>query len=59
MDHAEIFNRSIDMEIELEFPMFPPSELELTRYQLIISYGKQISANEGIDSLIYASYCWK
>ena len=45
MDHAEIFNRSIDMEIELEFPMFPPSELELIRYQWSISYGKQSSTN--------------
>ena len=45
MDHADIFNISTEMEREFEFPMFPPSELELIRYKLSISYGKQSSVN--------------
>ena len=45
MDHAEIINISTYMEREFEFPMFPPSELELISYQLSISYGKQSSVN--------------
>ena len=42
MDHVEIINISTEMEREFELPMFPPSELELIRYQLSISYGKQV-----------------
>ena len=42
MDHAEIMNISTKMEIEFKFPMFPPSELELIRNHLSISYGKQV-----------------
>ena len=45
MDHVEIFNISIEKERELEFHMFPPSKLELIRYELSISYGKQSSIN--------------
>ena len=59
MDHADIINISTEMARELKFPMFPPSELKLIRYQLSISYGKQSSVNQGINSLIYASGCWK
>ena len=39
-DHAKIFNISTKMEREFELLMLPPSELELIRYQLSISYGK-------------------
>ena len=42
MDHAEIINISTEMEREFEFPMLPPSELELIRHDLIIIYGKQV-----------------
>ena len=42
MDHAKIFNISTDKQRELELHMFPPSKLELIRYQLSISYGKQV-----------------
>ena len=42
MDHEEIINISTEMEREFEFPMLPPSELELIRHQLSISYDKQI-----------------
>ena len=42
MDHAEIFIISTEKERELELHMFPPSKLELIRYQLSISYGKQV-----------------
>ena len=42
MDHVEIINISIEMERELEFPMFPPSELELITHQLSISYSEQV-----------------
>ena len=45
MDHADIFNISTEMEKEFEFSMLPPSELELIRYQLSISYDKQSSVN--------------
>ena len=45
MDHAKIFNISTEMEREFEFPMLPPNELELIRYQLSISYSKQSSVN--------------
>ena len=45
MDHVEIINIRTEMEREFEFPMFPPSELELIRYQLSISYGEQSSTN--------------
>ena len=45
MDHAEIFNIRTEMEREFELPMSPPSEPELIRYQLSISYGKQSSIN--------------
>ena len=45
MDHAEIFNISTKKARELELHMFPPSKLELIRYQLSISYGKQSSVN--------------
>ena len=43
MDHAEIFNISIEKEREIELHMFPPSKIELIRYQLSISYGKKFS----------------
>ena len=59
MDHAEIFNISTEKERELEFHMLPPSKLELIRYQLSISYGKQSLVNKVINSLIYASDSWK
>ena len=39
MDHAKKINMSTERERELELPMLKPSELELTRHQLIISYG--------------------
>ena len=42
MDHADIFNISTEKERELELHMLPPSKLEFVRYQLSISYGKQI-----------------
>ena len=42
MDHAEIFNISIEKEREHELHMFPPTKLKLIRYQLSISYGKQV-----------------
>ena len=42
MDHADIFNISIEKERELELHMLPPSKIELIRYQLSISYGKQV-----------------
>ena len=52
MDHAEIFNISTEKERELKLHMLPPSKielhmlplskLELIRYQLSISYGKQV-----------------
>ena len=42
MEYVEIFNISIEKERELELHMFPPSKLELIRYQLSISYGKQV-----------------
>ena len=42
MDHAKIINISTEMEREFELPMLPPSELELIRYQLSISYGKKL-----------------
>ena len=42
MDHAEIFNISTEKEREIELDMLPPSKLELIRYQLSISYGKQV-----------------
>ena len=42
MEHAEIINISTNMEGEIEFPMFPPSELKWIRHQLSISYGKQV-----------------
>ena len=42
MDHAKIFNISAEKERELKLHMFPPSKLELIRYQLSIRYGKQI-----------------
>ena len=42
MDHTYIFNISTEIEREFEFPMFPPSKLKLIRYQLSISYGKQV-----------------
>ena len=45
MDHVDIFNISTKTEREFEFPMFPSSELELIRYQLSISYGKQSLVN--------------
>ena len=45
MDHAYIFNISIEMEREFEMPMLPPSELEMIRYELSISYGKKNSVN--------------
>ena len=45
IDHAEIFHISIEMEREFELPMLPPSELELIRYQLSITYGKQSLVN--------------
>ena len=41
MEHAEIFNISIEKERELKLHMFTPSKLELIRHQLSISYGKQ------------------
>ena len=53
MDHAKIFNISTDKEREVELHMFPQSKIELIRYQLSISYGKQSSVNGGINSLIY------
>ena len=42
MDHSKRINISIEMEREFEFPMFPPSELDLMRHQLSISYCKQV-----------------
>ena len=42
MDNAKIFNIITKMEREFEFPMLPPSDLELIRHQLSISYGKQV-----------------
>ena len=42
MDHVEIFNISTEKERELELHMLPPSKLKLIRYQLSISYGKQV-----------------
>ena len=42
MDHAEIINISTEMERELEFPMLPPSEIELIRHRLSIIYGKKV-----------------
>ena len=42
MDHVEIFNISAEIEREFELHMLPPSKLELIRYQLSISYGKQV-----------------
>ena len=42
MDHVDIFNISTEKERELKLHMFPPSKLELIRYQLSISYGKQV-----------------
>ena len=42
MDHVVIFNIRTKMEREFEFPMLPPSELELIRYQLSISYAKLV-----------------
>ena len=42
MDHAEIFNIRTEIEREFELHMFPPSKLKLIRYQLSISYGKQV-----------------
>ena len=45
MDHAKIFNISTEKQRELELHMFPPSKLELIRYQFSISYGKTRSVN--------------
>ena len=42
MDHAEMLNISIAKERELELHLFAPSKLELIRYQLSISYVKQV-----------------
>ena len=42
MYDPEIINISTGMEREIEFPIFPPSELEFIRHQLSISYGKQV-----------------
>ena len=42
MDHANIINIITEMERELEIPMLPPSELELIKHHLSISYGKQV-----------------
>ena len=42
MDHAEIFNISTEKEREIQLHMLPPSKLRLIRYQLSISYGKQV-----------------
>ena len=42
MDHVDIFNISIEKEREIKLHMFPPCKLELIRYQLSISYGKQV-----------------
>ena len=42
MEHAEIFNINTKKERELELYMFPPSKLELIRYQLSISCGKKV-----------------
>ena len=42
MDHANIFNIITEIEREFELHMFSPSELELIRYQLNISYGKKV-----------------
>ena len=42
MDHTEIINISTKMEREFQLPLFLPSELELIRHQLSISYGKQV-----------------
>ena len=42
MDHAEIINISTKIEREFKLHMLPPSKLELIRYQLGISYGKQV-----------------
>ena len=36
------FNISTKKERELELHMFPLSKIELIRYQLSISYGKQV-----------------
>ena len=43
MDHAEIFHIiSREIEREFELHMLPPSKIELMRYQLSISYSKQV-----------------
>ena len=42
MDHAEIFNISMEKERELKLHVFPPSKLKLIRYQLSINYGKKV-----------------
>ena len=42
MDHADIFNISTEKERELKLHMFPPSKLKFIRYQVSISYGKQV-----------------
>ena len=39
MDHAEIFNISIEIDREFHLHMLPPSKLELIRYQLSIMLG--------------------
>ena len=40
MDHAEIFNITTEMERQFELHMLPPRKL--IRYELSISYGKQV-----------------
>ena len=45
MDHGEIINVRTEMQREFEMTMLPHSELELIRYQLSISYGKQSLVN--------------
>ena len=42
MDHAETFNISTKIETKFKLHMFPPGKLELIRYQLSISHGKQV-----------------
>ena len=42
MDHPETFNIRTKMEREFEFPMLPPSEIEMIRHRLGISHGKQV-----------------
>ena len=39
MDHTKKFNMRTKMEREFKLPMLSPSELELIRHQLSISFG--------------------